>query len=681
MRFQNPFFNRQRITDPAYFFGRQRQVEDLYSAIVTRQCRSLVGERKLGKSSLLSFIGHPETMHTYGLDPGRQLVLYFDLEGMASAGVDDFWIEVLDALAGRLPAGELAGRVQQSVDTSDVRFMAVRRLLRRVRDAGFELSLCLDEFEALARNSRFETDFYGELRSLAGELGLVYLTASKRSLYDVTYEHSDTLSSPFFNIFSELNLGLMNDDEARLLLSALSTRQETTVAAGFCEDEITYAINLAGTHPFFLQIAGYHLYETPGRGQPRAPEAYRQVRKRFLAEAEDHYRYLWSQLSTTQQMALAHLSQASEPIVRTLRLKSLVQDAEDKPTPFSAAFAEFLDRQRAERVAGASALGSTTGSDLTGRMLGGYRVVSPIGRGGMAEVYKGYHPALDRYVALKVLSPRFAADATFYERFQREATSIARLRHSNIVQVFDFGTADNLTYMVMEYIAGPTLKQRVKSLRAQGQLLPRTEVMAITHDVANALDYAHARGLIHRDVKPANILLCRDEWECDPQSLAYSDDTAAAAPGPPARQAGETSQAPDTEAASSSQPGPYAVLTDFGVVKMLEGVQFTITGMTLGTPDYMSPEQASGEEVTPASDIYALGVVVYEMLVGQLPFSADTPLAVLLMHMSDEPTLPRTIVPDLPPQVDDVISQALAKSPRNRFKTAGEMALALEAVL
>jgi serine/threonine protein kinase len=117
------------------------------------------------------------------------------------------------------------------------------------------------------------------------------------------------------------------------------------------------------------------------------------------------------------------------------------------------------------------------------------------------------------------------------------------------------------------------------------------------------------------------------------------------------------------------------------VVKMLEGVQFTITGMTLGTPDYMSPEQASGEEVTPASDIYALGVVVYEMLVGQLPFSADTPLAVLLMHMSDEPTLPRTIVPDLPPQVDDVISQALAKSPRNRFKTAGEMALALEAVL
>ncbi|MBN1887089.1 MAG: serine/threonine protein kinase [Thermoflexales bacterium] len=679
MRFQNPFFNRQRITDPDYFFGRVRQVEDLYSAIVTRQCRSLVGERKLGKSSLLSFIGHPDTMRAYGLDPERQLVIYFDLEGMASAGVDDFWIEVLDALAGCLPAGELAERVQQAVDAGDVRFMSVRRLLRRVRDAGFELSLCLDEFEALARNSRFETDFYGELRSLAGELGLVYLTASKRSLYDVTYEHSDTLSSPFFNIFSELNLGLMSDDEARLMLRALSTRQEAGEGVGFCEDEITYAINLAGTHPFFLQIAGYHLYETPARGQPRAPEGYRQVRKRFLAEAEDHYRYLWSQLSSTQQMALAHLSQASEPIVRTLRLKSLVQDAEDKPTPFSAAFAEFLERQRAERVAAANALsGSTTGSDLTGRMLGGYRVVSPIGRGGMAEVYKGYHPALDRYVALKVLSPRFAADETFYERFQREATSIARLRHSNIVQVFDFGTADNLTYMVMEYIAGPTLKQRVKSLRAQGQLLPRAEVLTITHDVANALDYAHARGLIHRDVKPANILLCRDEWECDPQSLAYSDD---AAPAAPAGRADEASEALPTEAGSNSRPGPYAVLTDFGVVKMLEGVQFTITGMTLGTPDYMSPEQASGEEVTPASDIYALGVVVYEMLVGQLPFSADTPLAVLLMHMSDKPTLPRTIVPDLPPQVDDVISQALAKAPRDRFKTAGELALALEAVL
>jgi serine/threonine-protein kinase len=123
------------------------------------------------------------------------------------------------------------------------------------------------------------------------------------------------------------------------------------------------------------------------------------------------------------------------------------------------------------------------------------------------------------------------------------------------------------------------------------------------------------------------------------------------------------------------------VLTDFGVVKMLEGIQFTVTGMTLGTPDYMSPEQASGEEVTHACDVYALGVIVYEMLVGQLPFSADTPLAVLLMHMSDSPPPARTLVPDLPHGVDEVLGRALAKSPRERFHSAGELAAALESVL
>ena len=652
-RVQNPFFNRHRITDPAFFFGRTRQIEALYSAIVTHQCRSLVGERKLGKSSLLTYIGHPETLRRYGLDPQRQLIMYFDLEALASAGVDDFWIEVLDALSARLPKGDpstgsgqdLAAAVRHAAETGEVRFMAVRRLLRRVRDAGFDVALCLDEFEALARNPHFEPDFYGELRSLAGELGLVYLTASKRSLYELTYEHADTLSSPFFNIFSEMPLGLMRDATARNFLTGLTSRYGPT----FCEEEIAFTLDLAGTHPFFLQIAGFYLWEMPGLGGPRTPEVYQKVRKRFLAEAEDHYRYLWAQLSSTQQMALVHLDQATEPIMRVLRVKGLVQDRDGKPVPFSPTFAEFLERQRAEQTTGlVMSLGTAvTPSDLTGRTLGGYRVLAPAGQGGMADVYQGYQPALDRYVALKILAPRLASDAAFYERFQREAAVIARLRHPNIVQVYDFGTAENLTYMVMEYIAGPTLKQRSYEVRKQGQLLPRDQVLTITHDVAAALDYAHARGLIHRDVKPANVLLRGTDWP-DPN-----------------RQATE----------------PYAVLTDFGVVKMLEGAQFTLTGMTLGTPDYMSPEQASGEEVTPASDIYSLGVLVYEMLTGQLPFTADAPLSVLYMHMSDPPPAASSFVPDLPAGVDDVLSRALAKSPRERFQSAGELAATLEGIL
>ena len=160
--------------------------------------------------------------------------------------------------------------------------------------------------------------------------------------------------------------------------------------------------------------------------------------------------------------------------------------------------------------------------------------------------------------------------------------------------------------------------------------------------MAAGLDHAHARGMVHRDVKPANILLRDTDYNLP-------------------RFATE----------------PYAVLTDFGVVKMLEGIQLTATGSTLGTPDYMSPEQAQGKEVTHASDIYSLAVVVYEMLVGQLPFTAETPIAVLLKHMMDEPPLPRDLRPDLPRGVDRVLQKALGKDPEERYRSAGEFIDAL----
>jgi len=662
---KNPFFNRQRITDPAFFVGRQIEIETLYSTMVTHQCRSLIGERKMGKSSLLTYIAQADTMRQHGLDPERHLILYFDLEGMASAALADFWIEVLDALAMRLPEGDLRQMVQRLADGEDVRFMAVRRLLRRVRDAGYELILCLDEFESLARNPRFEPDFYGELRSLAGELGLVYITASKRSLYELTYEHSDTLSSPFFNIFSEIPLTTLTDADADALLARISAYGG---GQALCAEEIQFGRSLAGNHPFFLQIAGSHLCATPGRGQPRLPEGYRDVRKRFLAEAEDHYRYLWAQLSPTEQFALSHLSQASEPIIRILRIKSLIEEKDEKPTPFSETFGEFLKRQRGDAETSAPVnvpppparstpvvtgpLGRTK-SDMIGRMLGSYRVVCPLGQGGMAEVFKGYHPALDRYVALKILAPRFAADPEFYERFQREASAVARLNHPNIVQVFDFGSIEDITYMVMEYVAGTTLKERIRSLRERNERIAYPEILAITRNIAQALDHAHLHGMVHRDVKPANILL----------------------------RMGENRDAASQPSDSTLLLDNYAVLTDFGVVKMLRGVKFTATGITMGTPDYMSPEQARGDDVDQASDIYSLGVVVYEMLVGQLPFSADTPLAVLLKHMTDTPPLPRSLAPHLPAPVDTVFERVLSKEPGERYATASEFCAALESIL
>ena len=651
-RLRNPFFSRQRITDAECFYGREREIEALYSAVVTHQCRSVVGERKLGKSSLLTAVAQPATMARYGLDPARTLFLYLDLEGMASAQREDFWIELLDRLASALsgvegPPGRLREQAEQLLDRGELRFTTVRRLLRRVRDEGLDLVLSLDEFEGLARNPNFEPDFYGELRSLAGELGIVYLTASKRGLYELTYHHTETLSSPFFNIFSELTLGLLPEAEARGLLATLSAQGE---GPGFDDEEVDLALELAGPHPFFLQIAGYHLYELPGRGEPKPPDAYDRAARRFTAEAEDHYRYLWSQLDADEQQALLSPNAASDSQRKALLAKALIRSEGSGPearryVPFGYAFAIFLEGKRDAQQStptDSTLIEANSATDLTGKRLGNYRVLAALGQGGMAKVYKGYQPLLDRYVAIKVLAPHFATDEEFRARFQREAAAIARLRQSNIVQVYDFGIEGPIHYMVMEYIAGDTLKSRIRLARARGEQLAPWEVLAVLRGVAAALDYAHERDIIHRDVKPANIMLRVEET-------------------------------------SSDEPTEFTpVLTDFGVAKILEGVQFTGTGMTIGTPDYMSPEQGGGSPVTHSADLYSLAVILYEMLAGELPFTADTPVAVLLKHISDAPPSVRMRVPNLPTELDPVLERALAKKPEDRYPSGAALVRAVE---
>jgi tRNA A-37 threonylcarbamoyl transferase component Bud32 len=666
-RLRNPFFSRQRITEPDCFFGRQREIEALYSAVITHQCRAVVGERKLGKSSLLTAIAQPALMKRYGLDPEHTLFLYLDMEGMASAEREDFWVEVLDGLSAALrplsngeglllgqvegaggsregPASRLLEWNERLLEAGRLRFTTVRRLLRRVRDAGLDLVLTLDEFEGLARNPNFETDFYGELRSLAGELGIVYFTASKRGLYDLTYSHSDTLSSPFFNIFSEMPLGLMAQDEAIDLVTTLSSAGE---GPGFCEEEVDLALELAGPHPFFLQIAGFHLYELPARGESKPPDAYDHAARRFNAEAADHYRYLWSQLSNEEQQALLSPNAAKDAQRKLLEAKALIRRQGQRYVPFGHAFAVFLEDKRYDvqtTPTDQTIVESTSATDLTGKRLGNFRVLAALGQGGMAKVYKGYQPMLDRYVAIKVLAPHFATDEEFRARFQREASAIARLRQSNIVQVYDFGVEGQIHYMVMEYIAGDTLKHRIRSLRANGERLPTREVLSVLRGIAAALDYAHERDIIHRDVKPANIMLRVEQDGEEPRDF-------------------------------------MPVLTDFGVAKIMEGVQFTGEGMTIGTPDYMAPEQGSGETVTCGADLYSLGIILYEMLSSELPFTADTPVAVLLKHISDTPPPIHSRAPDLPPALDAVLERALAKRPEHRYPSGAALVQAVELAL
>ncbi len=262
-----------------------------------------------------------------------------------------------------------------------------------------------------------------------------------------------------------------------------------------------------------------------------------------------------------------------------------------------------------------------------GFALGQYRIVARIGRGGMATVYKAHHSALDRNVAIKVLPDFFAEDEVYRERFLQEARSVARLKHPNILNVFDFGQEHGITYLVLELVEGGTLAERI------GRPMDLEEVVKILRPIASALDHAHAQGVVHRDIKPSNILIHRD--------------------GTP-------------------------VLADFGLAKMADSVRrLTATGTVMGTPEYMSPEQGSGEPIGPASDRYSLAVVAYEMLTGRVPFQADTPAAVLLSHINKAVPPTRELAGELSGHIEDALRKALAKVPLERFDTATQFVAAL----
>ncbi len=265
-------------------------------------------------------------------------------------------------------------------------------------------------------------------------------------------------------------------------------------------------------------------------------------------------------------------------------------------------------------------------------MLGPYRIDAELGRGGMATVFKAFQPSLARIVAIKVLPDFFADDADFKERFQQEAIAVAGLRHPSIPVVHDYGESDGTTYIVSEYVGGGTLTDRL------GKALPVEDTVEMLRPVASALDYAHSKGVLHRDVKPSNILIDAD--------------------GMP-------------------------MLADFGLAKILgaDSSRLTKTGTIVGTPEYMSPEQCGGESLTPASDIYALGVVAYEMLTGRPPFIGPTPVAVLVAQVKDPLPSPRSLNPDLTEGVERVLVRALAKNPTERYGTCGEFIAALSVAI
>ena len=277
-------------------------------------------------------------------------------------------------------------------------------------------------------------------------------------------------------------------------------------------------------------------------------------------------------------------------------------------------------------------------SEWIGKTVGKVRIEKAIGKGGMAEVYLGTHLTLDRPVAVKVMHSYVEADPELQTRFEREAKVVAGLRHPNIVQIFDFDTEDGRPYIVMEYLRGMSLAAYLKELHGRNQRLRPPQIARLLLIVATALDYAHAQGVIHRDIKPGNIIL-----------HSKTKDISV-----------------DQPISEEIEP----VLTDFGLVRIAQAVTQTASGAVSGTPAYMSPEQAQGVRVDHRSDIYSLGVVLYEMVAGRIPFEGDTSWTVIFKHINEPPPA----IPELQPAVQKVIDRALAKKAEDRYQTARELA-------
>ncbi len=631
----NPYLSRGPVRSQEMFFGRDHELREIANFLKGNQSVSIVGPRKIGKTSLLFHLMRPRVSEELGIAAGT-LICYLDCEVLGSETSAEVFQQFAAELRAEVEARGLPEEPALEAACHSPSRQAFESAIRALNRRGIQVVLILDEFERLSANPKLDVNFFNALRSIAGRFQLVFLTASASPLIELTYSgrSQDILSSPFFNIFAPIFLGLLPDADARDLVFKPSER----AGKPFPLPVQNFLLEYAGGNPLILQVACFHAF-TLSVFQD-------EIERRTAQEMQAHFEYSWRNLTEEQKRVLRELPKAAErppattsgnAVYRELEFKCLIRQNQSRYEYASKAWADFVALQSSPAAA------ATPMKSIIGCTLGQYEILEPIGKGGMAEIYKARHIRLDRPVAVKILPARLAEEGDFRERFEREARAVALLKHPNIVQVYDFGDCDGLYYMAMEYIPGRDLAYRMNQLKK----LPLAQVWWVASDLASALDYAHARGIVHRDVKPSNVLL---------EPIAKSE-----------RPAGKP--------ASKLQ---RAILTDFGIAKILEGGDKSTRGGMFGTVEYMSPEQIRAEtEIDGRSDIYAMGIMLFEMLTGRLPFTSENPSAMVIAHLDTPPPDPREFAPELPEKVALAVLRAIAKPREVRFSTAKEFIRAM----
>jgi tRNA A-37 threonylcarbamoyl transferase component Bud32 len=600
-----------------------------------------VGERRIGKSSLLYYINDPQVRSRY-LDRTESYTFAFiDLQQKRRLTLTEFFKELL-ALVAKETGDDSVARLDPAFDS-------VRTMLENFRREGRKLIVLFDEFDAITTNRAFDLEFYSFLRSVANNYDVAYVTSSARDLQELC--HTQLIAdSPFFNIFTNVFLRSFTRKEATELITRPSSEAGLPL-----EGYSRRIMEIAGHFPYFLQIACSAYFDyllENGRRLDRE-----EVEATFLDEAKGQFRFIWDHMSDSSRRAVrdfiehGRVEKEQEHTYEDLKRAGYFIEDDRGPRIFSSLFQTVISRPRiittelkeTDRAAMAVHDGKTEKVIAPPLLepeghIGRFDIRRSLGAGGMGEIFEAYDTNLHRAVAIKVLASKYVEDETMKQRFLREARMASKLNHPNIATIFEIGEAAGNPYIVMEYVEGETLSDRL----GDGPLDFKT-VVDIGAQAADALAEAHEQGVVHRDIKSSNIM--------------------------------------------TTGRGKVKVL-DFGLAKPLpltdpdlSRSRLTESGVLLGTINYMSPEQATGRgEVTALSDIFSLGVVLYEVTTGRLPFDGDTYFQTIEMINKRVPTPIRRLRKDAPDALVRVIDRMLKKNPSDRYQSAAEVARDLRAL-